>query len=386
MGNEKVMDYKDKIFKHRMQILTRVLIVIVAIVICFIVVKVYRDNQIYNTYEIVQRLDKVGTNSSNYVNYQGNVLIYSKDGMSAYDRKGNQLWNQTYEMQDPIVKVNGEYVAVCDYQGSVFYAIDHAGPVTSVETNMQILALDVSKEGVIAAALLDDDIVYLKLYAQSGDLISEIKTSMRQSGYPAAFAVSPDNIKVGISYLKAEGGNINSSLAFYNFGGVGQNETDNLVSGYDFDNQIFPLVVYPNDTNALAVGDHKVLIMKGKQKPTLDHEMEVEDEIYAFYYNETNYAIVTQNHDQAGNYFIQVFDMNGKEQLKYEIDFPYKDIIIEDNRMIIYNETKVLIVGLNAVEKYNGDLGGNLNALIPVGERNEFLAVFEDGIELIKLR
>lgn len=386
MNQNKVSDYRDKILRHRLSILYRVIVVIAICIICFVVIKLYRDNQVFHTYEIVHKNQKVGTASSVYRNYQGNVLTYSKDGMSAYDVDGNQLWNQTYEMQDPIVKVNGEYVVACDYQGSMFYVMNHAGPVTSVETNMQILALDVSKEGVIAAALMDDEIIYLKMYAQSGELISEIKTSMRQSGYPTSFAVSPDNIKVGISYLKAEAGKVNTSLAYYNFGGVGQNETDNLVSGYDYDDQIFPLLVYPNETTSVAVGEHKILIMKGKQKPTLDKEIEHEDEIHAFYYNEENFAVVTQNHDQAGKYVVTVYDMNGKEQFKHEIDFSYKDIIVEDNRVIIYNETNVEVIGMNAVEKYNGDLGGNIQSLIPVGTRNELLVVFDDGIELIKLR
>ena len=160
MNQNKVSDYRDKILRHRLSILYRVIVVIAICIICFVVIKLYRDNQVFHTYEIVHKNQKVGTASSVYRNYQGNVLTYSKDGMSAYDVDGNQLWNQTYEMQDPIVKVNGEYVVACDYQGSMFYVMNHAGPVTSVETNMQIFALDVSNEGVIAAALMDDELIY----------------------------------------------------------------------------------------------------------------------------------------------------------------------------------------------------------------------------------
>lgn len=383
-GKRTEMD--EKILKHRITIATRVAISVAVVLVCLIAVKIYRDNQIFNTYEIVQRNEMVGTASSTFLDYQGNILAYSKDGISAYDAKGNQLWNQTYEMQEPIVEVNGEYVVVCDYQGSTFYVMNHAGPVTNVETNMQVLAMDVSKAGLVAAALMEDDIIYIKTYTSEGELVSEIKTSMRQSGFPIAFAVSPDNIKVGLSYLKAEAGKINSSLAYYNFGGVGKNEMDNLVSGYDIEDEIYPLLVYPNDTISLAVGDKKILIMKGKQKPTLDKEIELEDEINGFYYNENKFAIVKQNHDQAGTYRLTVYDMGGKEQFQKEIDFSYKDIIIEDNRIIVYNESQVLVVGSNAVEKYNGDLGGNIQALIPGKSRNDFLVVFEDGIESIKLR
>lgn len=386
MKQKRVSDYKDKIFRHKLTVVYKTILVIVLCAVVLTGVKIYRDNQVYHSYEVVQATPRVGTYVSIFQNYQGNMLVYSKDGISAYDKKGNQLWNQTYEMQEPVVRTNGAYVTVCDYQGSVFYVMDQSGPVTSVETNMQILEMAVSESGVIGAALLDDDVVLLKLYTKSGDLISEIKTTMRQSGYPVSFAISPDNIKVAVSYLKPEGGRINSSLAFYNFGGVGQNETDNLVSGYDYEDQIFPLVVYPNETTAVAAGDRNILLMKGKQKPTLDKEIALEEEISAFYYNETNLAIVSRDHEQAGAYDVTVYDMNGKKQLSQKIDFAYKDIIVEDHRIIIYNEARVMVLGLNGVTKYDGDIGGNIQALIPLGADNEFLGVFEDGIRLIKLR
>ncbi len=386
MKKKRISDYKDKIFHHRLTIVYKTALVIALCVVVFAGIKIYRDNQVYHSYEIVQTMQSVGTSSSIFKNYQGNMLVYSKDGISAYDRKGNQLWNQTYEMQEPVVRVNGPYVAVCDYQGSVFYVMNAQGPVTSVDTNMQILELAVSEGGIIGVALLDDDVVFLKQYSQSGELIADIKTTMVQSGYPISFAISPDNIKTAVSYLKAESGRINSSLAFYNFGGVGQNETDNLVSGYDFEGQILPLVVYPNETMAVAVGDQKILLMKGKQKPTLEKEIPLEEEICGFYYNKNNMAVVRRNHEQSGLYDVTVYDMNGKKQIEQKIDFAYKDIIVEDDRIILYNEARVMALGMNGVIKYDGDLGGNIRSLVPSGNRNEFLVVFEDGIRLIKLR
>lgn len=386
MKNKKVSDYKDRIFKHKLTVIYKTLLLVALCVVVFVMVKVYRDNQVYTSYELVRSMERVGSSSSVFQNYQGNLLVYSKDGISAYDTGGNQLWNQTFEMQEPIVRQSGEYVAVCDYQGSVFYVMNHKGTVTSVETNMQIVELAVSQGGVIAAALMDDDVVYLNLYTQSGEVISKIKTSMRQSGFPVSFAISPDNLKVGVSYLKAESGRVNSSLAFYNFGGVGKNETDNLVSGQDYDGQIFPLLVYPNETKAVAVGDQAVVLLSGKQKPVLDTELPLEDEILGFYYNENYFVVVKQDHEQAGAYQAAVYDMNAKCRLVQKIDFTYKDIIVQDRRIIIYNEAKLLIVGMNGVVKYDGDLGGNMQSLIPVGTGNEFLAVFEDGIRLIKLR
>ena len=379
-------DYKDKIFHHKLTIVYRVLLVIVLVAALAAAVKIYLANQVYTKFEMIKTIDKVGTSDGVFRKYQDNLLTYSKDGISAYDKDGKQLWNQTYEMQEPIVVSRGGYVAVADYKGSVLYLIGPSGNATTVETNLPILDLDVSSSGIAVAALQDDATIYLRMFSATGDVISEIKTSMQKSGYPLAFSISPDNIKVGVSYLKAEGGKINASLAFYNFGDVGQNETDNLVSGYDYAGELFPLLFYPNEDNALAVGDKRVLILKGKQKPTLQTEIELDDEVQSVFYNGTNFALVFRNTEQDGGYSIRVYDMNGRKKMTETIDFEYTDLIVENDRILVYNQNQLVIYGLNGVKKYEGELGGTIRAIVPTSSDTKLLVVLEDSIQLIKLR
>ena len=379
-------DYKDKIFHHKLTVVYRVLLVIVLVVVVAVAVKIYLANQVYTKFETIKTIDKVGTSDGVFQKYQDNLLTYSKDGISAYDKDGKQLWNQTYEMQEPIVVSRGGHVAVADYKGSLLYLIGPSGNATTVETNLPILDLDVSSSGIAVAALQDDATIYLRMFSTTGDVISEIKTSMQKSGYPLAFSISPDNIKVGVSYLKAEGGKINTSLAFYNFGGVGQNETDNLVSGYDYAGELFPLLFYPNEDNALAVGDKRVLILKGKQKPTLQSEVELSEEVQSVFYNGTNFALVFRSTEQDGGYSIQVYDMNGRKKLSETIDFEYTDLIVENDRILVYNQNQLVIYGLNGVKKYEGELGGTIQAIVPTSSNTKLLVVLEDSIQLIKLR
>ena len=379
-------DYRDKIFHHKLTIVYRVFLAVVLVAAVAAAVRIYLANQVYTKFETIKTIDKVGTSDGVFQKYQDNLLTYSKDGISAYDKDGKQLWNQTYEMQEPIVVSRGGHVAGADYKGSLLYLIGPGGNATTVETNLPILDLDVSSSGIAIAALQDDSTIYLRMFSTTGDVISEIKTSMQKSGYPLAFAVSPDNIKVGVSYLKAEGGKINTSLAFYNFGGVGQNETDNLVSGYDYAGELFPLLFYPNEDNALAVGDKRVLILKGKQKPTLQTEIELDDEVQSVFYNGTNFALVFRNTEQDGGYSIRGYDMNGRKKMTETIDFEYTDLIVENDRILVYNQNQLVIYGLNGVKKYEGELGGTIQAVVPTASDAKLLVVLEDSIQLIKLR
>lgn len=381
-----VEDYKDKIFKHKLHVVYRTGLIIILIIVLALSAKIHADNRVYTQYEIVKEIKRVGTQTSTFRNHDGNMLVHSKDGIAAYDQEGAQLWNQSYEMQAPIVKNNGSYVAVGDYKGTTLYIIGKKGTTAEVRTNLPILALDVSAQGIATALLQDKDVTWLRLYSSKGELVSEVKTTMRNSGYPVAFAISPDNIKLGVSYAKAEMGKVNTSLAFYNFGGVGQNVTDNLVSGYEYEEQLFPLLLYLNESDAIAVGDERLLLLKGKQKPTLEKEIVFDQELQSVYSCDTGFALVFRDLEGEGQYRVKIYNSDGELKLEHKIGFEFTELILDDKKAIIYNEATVLVLGLNGVEKYNGDLGGNIQVLIPTDANDKVLAVYRDEIKLIKLR
>lgn len=380
-------DYKDKIFRHRLQIFYRIILCIILVIAATVAIRIVMENRVYTQYEVVSSMKKVGTSDGKFSEYDGgNLLVYSKDGISTYTTDGTQLWNQSYEMQSPLVKCNGPYVAAGDYKGNLLYIMDGKGTTATIETNLPILSLDISAQGVAAVLLQDKDITWLRLFSKKGVLISEVKTTMKNNGYPLSFAVSPDNIKLGVSYVKTEKGKTNTSLAFYNFGGVGQNVTDNLVSGFEYEDQIFPLLLYPDETTALAVGNERLLILKGKQKPSIAKEIGLEQELYAVYNSDTSFALVQRDTEGNGKYVLRIYDLNGKEKTSYTMDFEYTNIVLDQKKVIIYNEARVVVLGMNGVVKYDGELGGSLQALIPTESQSRLIGVFSDEIRLIKLR
>ena len=380
------MEYKDKIFKHNLRKTYRFILIVVLLLAVALFIKLQLDNQVYTRYEATERMDKVGSESSKFENYNGNLLCYSMDGIFAYDKNGSQLWNQTFQMQNALVKTAGDYVVAADYQGSVVYLIGKSGLIQTIETHLPVLGVDVSAQGIAVVQLQEDDKIYLRMYGKDGSIITTYRTTMRNFGYPLSYCISPDNIKMGVSFLKPVSGKIGTSLAFYNFGGVGQNETDNLVSAYECDDEIVPLFVYPSEDQALAVGSKKVRLFSGKQKPTLDKEIETEQKIDAVFYNRNYFVLVMDSQMGAGKYELHVYDMKGNEKLTTNIDFEYTDIVVEDNRLLAYNQNRFEVVGYNGTVRFNGELGGSILRIIPIDAYSRFLVVYEDKMERIRLR
>ena len=191
--------------------------------------------------------------ASGYVNVDGDICIYNRDGASLLNEKGTVVWNITYEMQQPLVDVSGDMIAIGDYGGSTVYLCSTAGPVGQIATNLPIRSLTVSSGGNVACVLADTDATWIYLYDKSGKQIAYIKRSMAKSGYPVSVSLSPNGRLLCCAQLTADNSAIKTSVVFYNFGSVGKNSVDNAVSAYDYDQEIVAYTRFLDNESAVTV-------------------------------------------------------------------------------------------------------------------------------------
>lgn len=382
----KKLTFQEKILKHRLTIIYRIVLSIVLIIAVIAVIRIQIENKTYTDYEVIRESESIGSSDSVMKNYNGNVLCYSRDGISAYNKKGEQLWNQTYEMQSPIVSVAGEYVAAGDYKGNLIYIMNSSGTCGQISTNKVLLDVSVSEKGIVTAVLDDDTTTWLNLYTIEGESVVDIKTSMDQTGFPLKSSISPDNQKMAVSYLKAKGNGIGTSIAFYNFGGVGQNVMNKVVSGFDYDDMVIPFIHYINENDLVAVGENKLLVFSGKQIPELKAEADIDEDIESVFWGDSYTALVYKNEDGEDKYRLDVYDLNAKQILSKTFDIEYSDIVLDNGNIIIYNEATVYIWNKKGLEKYQGDLGGSIKAIIPTQSKTKYIVVRNEGMEVVKLK
>ena len=109
-------EFREKINRHRRFILYRILIAIAIVVAAGLVMFYNYKNMIYTDYTILRTLEYEESTTASYLKFNNNFLRYSVDGISAFNIDNKMLWNQPFEMQNPIVDVCGDYVAVGDYK------------------------------------------------------------------------------------------------------------------------------------------------------------------------------------------------------------------------------------------------------------------------------
>ncbi len=392
--NEKADDKSQKsmdsmIARHRhVKIYT---ILIIAAVLAAVIFALYLNwkHKVYVDYEIVQVTEWTKSSDSKCMNLSGTLFTYSNDGMSCTDTKGKVIWNQTYEMQNPIIRTCKKTVAVGDYNGRNVYIANTQGILGAIETTMPIRDLCVSENGIVAVVLDDSKVTEIHLYSSTGEAgkpLASFKTTMSQSGYPIAIDISNDGTQVAVSYIKADNGQVSSSIGFYNFSAVGQNYTDNLVSGYGYADAVVPMIHFMDDDTVFAVADNRLMFFKGRQKPESILDTIISDEIQSVFYNESHVGLVFFNPTGETTYRMELYDTNAKKTNEVAFNTEYTDIVFDTASFIIHNDNECLIYDWDNRLKFEGVFMERMLSILPMGSISRYTVVTEQAIELIELQ
>ncbi len=385
--NEKNPSYSTLILKHRFVVFSRILFVLAFLAGIGALIYIQLKNQIYTSYTTISTIEKQQYEGSICLDYADGFLTYSKDGISYTDSKGNAMWNQTFEMQNPLVRIAGGRVAVADYNGHIIHSISQNGNLAEIDTNLPIRDLAVSESGMMAAVLEDTDTTWIYLYNDEGERIAYayLRTTMQKSGYPLAMALSPSGGLLAVSYLSVESGSMKSSVAFYNFSSVGQNYVDNFVSGADYADSVIPTLAFLNNDTAFAVADNRLIIYSGDERPRSSAEVFLEEEIQSVFYNENYIGLVFLDRSGGGKYKLNLYNTSGLVETSITFDLDYKDIIIWKGGIVIYNENQCMLANLDGEKRFQGEFEKPCLLFSPISAKR-YLAVSKESIDIIEMQ
>lgn len=380
-------ELKTQLRRHRLRVFRGVLIILAIILAVIVGVFLYLTFKTYTAYEVTDTIEREDTAATKFETYAAGMLKYSNDGASYLNLDNDMIWNQTYEMQEPSVKIEGSYVAVGDIGGTTLYILNEEGTQGNIVTTMPICAFDVATQGTIAVLLQSENSYYLKLYDKGGSELASGELHEKTSGYPLSLALAPDAKKLAVSMMTVAGGSVGTTLNFYNFGSVGQNEQDNIVATYTYENMLIPEMVYTSADLLVAFGDSQIQIYSGAQKPVLDVTVDLEYEVQSVFYNDTYFGICYNNEDDDNTRQISVYDSKGSEVLSEMFDMDYETIeLLSNDEICIRNNHNLLIYNMFGVEKFRYEFDAALYEVIPQYAGIYYTFVEEDKTEKVRLK
>lgn len=341
----------------------------------------------YDDFEVISSVQRSDTMATRFDEFQGNILKYNNDGAFYLDTENGLIWNQTYEMSNPQLDVCEQYLTIYDKNGTQIYILTKEGLQGSIETTMPINQVCVAAQGTVAVLMEKGNSSFVALYDRGGANLAGGEIHGEQGGYPVAIALSYDAVKLAVSMLNINDGNVKSMVVFYNYSSVGQNEIDNCVGAVSFADAVIPELRYMEDDRMAAFGDSEIAIFEGAQKPQLVTEIPLEKEARSVFYSENYVGLVYDNEDEALTKHLVVCNIGGNVVMEKDFSMDYTNIeFLSNDEVCIRSENVCDIYTLRGVHKFHYEFDGTLYRVLPGASGLNYTFVLSDVTEKVRLK
>lgn len=377
----------EKIHQHRKAIFRRAVWIIGILAVLVVGVGLWAALRTYDSYEIKSSTDRTDSEASKFEVFLGNIITYSNDGI-VYMNSGNEyIWNQSFEMTTPKLCICESYLAVYDQGGTAVYIMDASGPQNHIETTMPIQTVCIAGQGTIAVLMKEGTTSYVKLFDKKGNELASGAFYGNQGGFPIDIALSYDAQKLAVDMLDVTDGNVKSTITFYNFGSVGQNEINNNVGTYSYFDMLIPEIAYVSEDRMVAFGDTEIIIFGGSQKPEISAEIFLNGEPESIFYDEKYIGIVQSNNDEEGTHHIQAFDMRGNSIMETDTALSYDNIeFLTNHEICVKNEYECEIYTIHSIAKFAYTFDREIYKIIPQGLGADYIFIMEGTTEEVRLQ
>ena len=380
-------EIERKVREHRLKQLRLIAIIVGICAAIGITYYVYMQHKSYDDYNIINQVKRTDTAATHFMEYNGNILKYSNDGASCTSMDNTLIWNQSFEMQNPMVSICEKYVAFADKQGKEIYVLNSDGMQGKISVNMPILKIEAASQGTVAVLMQESDTSYLALYNKNGEQLAEGAIHVENSGTPMDIALSRDGKKLCVAILDISEGTAKTTLNFYNFGSIGQNKIDNIVATFSYPDTIIPEIAYVSADRMIAFADNAVYTFSGADTPKEGEKLALSEEIKGVFYDDTYFGLAFTDSEEETARCIKIYDMKCKEMALVETDLSYNKIRFLDNHEIcLYNEKECAIYTLGGLQKFRYEFEQEICEIIHTGGYRRYAFLLDKETDQVRLK
>lgn len=377
-------DLEKKIRSYRRREWAKLILTVVAIASAVISTYLLLEMQTYSKMKVIERYGDAVTNTGSYREFSDGVLKYSRDGICLLGKTGQEKWNQSYQIKNPVVVMSKKAVAVAEQEGNLIYVFDRNGMKGEIRTTAPVEKLTVADNGIVAAMLRSEESVQVVCYDAVGNILVGHKTTMGGMGYPIGLALSPSGTKLVVTYLTTEAGSVATRVVFYDFsGGVSEEE------GYQLSQEIYrdvvvPSVYFVSEEKAVLVGESGYWSCRIKNKTVTADKVELDKEIMSVFWEEQTLGFVLKKAGEEGQE-VRLYNLDGKQILSKKIKEEYSNVKLSGGNVILYDGKKACLISGWGVLEFEGEVEQNIMEIVTLSGINKYLVMNADGMQEIRL-
>lgn len=376
---------KEKLEQNRRRRF-RMRVFVIALIVCVVGgFALYNKLHTFRDYIVTDTVENTVSAGTKYETVDRYIYRYNSDGVSCVSRDNELKWSITYNMQAPIVDVCGKTMAIAEQQGNQVYVVNEEGQMGSFETLLPILKVRVSKQGVVALVLEDDNTTWINLYKADGTAIASDKTSVSESGYPLDMDISPDGQKLAVSYLGIEDGIMETNVVFYHFGSAGKAENDYVVSSTTYQETVMPEIFFAGNAVAAAVSDNGFVVFKGENEPKQSAVVSFEQEIVSCFHDEDRIGFLFTDTTGESDYRMEIYNYRGKRKARRFVDADFDEIKMQDGQILMFSEKECHIFSSSGRKRFESKYEKAMQDIFYFSSFRKYLVITNDSFDWIRI-
>ena len=381
---EDLSEIKHKVRKIRLAKVRRVLVPLILVFLAVCGTWLLLDNQTYSRARTASEYPGDRTDSSSYAQFADGIVRYNRDGVVFLNRKNEEQWIQSAQIQNPIISVRDKAFAVADNGGNTILVFTEEGLKGEIETTLPIEKIAVSDQGIVTAILRNESSPMIISYDAVGNILVEQQVTMSTTGYPAAIEMSDDGNMLAAAYLYIFGGSLKSKVIYYNFEETGQQKQDNIVTSDDYDNTVMTEIFFMGNDRSVVVGDDRFVIYRGRDIPEKEKEIELDQEIQSVFHSDRYIGFILLNQEKSG-YELRLYNKLGEQVISRDISGTYSNVKIDGDEVIMYDGTRCCIITAAGIKKFEGDISVDALEIFKAPGINRYYVMSVDELRVIYL-
>ncbi len=373
-----------RIKSHRYRVFRRLTIGAVVLLMVTIGTGLFFKYQTYQNITVGATYRVEEADNSNYTEYAGGVLKYSRDGVVYLDKKGEEIWNQPCQMKNPMVEVCKGAAAVGDRGGTSILVFQKDGLKGEIKTISPIQKIVVSEQGIVGTVLKAESTQQIVCYDAKGNILVERNTSLANTGYPVDIALSNNGESLLVSYLSTKGSEALTKVVCYNFGEAGDEKKDYEVFSKEYEDEVIPIVAFLDEKSSVLIGNDMMVFHNGLEHLQEIKTVKIKKEIQSVAYNKTGVALILKNSGKNG-YELRIYNTKGKRILSKNFEGEYGNIRMTGNQVILYDGNKCMIFNRSGVCKFDGKMETNIMEIFQMAGLNKYMVISAEGLQEVHL-
>ena len=360
----------------------RILVAGILILAVILIYAMIQSRRVYSSYEVMSAVSNTDDASASYQVNRNGMIRYSNNGIALTDKSSNVIWNQTYEMSNPIIVAEGNYIAAGDRGASTLFIFNQYGQCGKLTTDLPLQGMQISENGVVAAILSDSESNYINLYDKQGNRLVSIRATLENTGYPLAIGLSPDASKLVVSYLCVESAAVQTKVVFYDFSTT-SGEHEKLSGTME---ELCPKICFLGDQRVAVFREKGFDIFSVEGEIKMVASTEFDDTIRSVFADDQRMGFLFRNNDENGKYRVELYDVSGQKSMTIYTDIEYTDLSADSDEVILYNSNSAEIYKFNGKQVFGGEFENRITAIMPSWDTGMYWLVEDARLSEIRVK